>query len=170
MPSAEPKKQPEGINPRYPALVAIIGTAAAAFLVPEVTKWEGYREVPYEDVVGIWTVCYGDTKDVRPGIRETRGQCEARLERQLIAHAAPVLQCVPGLKDKPAALAASASLAYNIGVAGFCGSTAARRFRAGDWRGGCDAFLRWNRAGGREIKGLTNRRKSERAICLRDVA
>jgi len=63
-------------------------------------------------------------------------------------------------------LIASVSLAYNIGTGGFCRSTAARRFNAGNWRGGCDAFLMWNRAGGRVVRGLTLRRQRERAICL----
>jgi hypothetical protein len=58
---------PPGINPRYPALAAVIGLAAAAYLVPEVQKHEGRSLVPYRDIVGIWTVCDGDTKNVIPG-------------------------------------------------------------------------------------------------------
>jgi lysozyme len=77
---------------------------------------------------------------------------------------------VPELKGKPNALAASVSLAYNIGTAGFCRSTAAKRFRAGDVRGGCNAFLVWNKAGGRVVAGLARRRSAERSICLRDAA
>src|SRR3954469_12814101 len=111
MPSVAPKKPPEGINPRWPALAAIVGTAAAAILVPEVQRHEGRSLVPYRDIVGIWTVCDGDTKNVIPGQAQTDGQCDARLEQQLIAHAKPVMQCVPALKDRPNQLAASVSLA-----------------------------------------------------------
>lgn len=150
-------------------LIGLIGAAAAAILVPTVMLWEGTEQVPYKDVVGIWTVCTGDTKDVIPGKVYSKAECEERLERQLIAHAKPAMQCVPGLKDRPNQLAASVSLAYNIGPTAFCRSTAARRFNAGDWRGGCDAFLAWRYAGGREIRGLLNRRKAERLICLRDA-
>ena len=153
----------------FPALLALIGASALAVVVPTVQSWEGRENVPYRDIVGIWTVCDGDTENVVPGEVQTDAQCDARLERQLIAHTRPVLACVPQLKDRPNALAASISLAYNIGTTGYCGSTAAKKFRAGDWLGGCDAFLRWNRAGGRVVRGLTNRRTAERAICLRDV-
>jgi lysozyme len=170
MPSAEQQKPLSGINPRYPALAAIIGVAAAATLVPQVDRWEGNKPIPYRDVVGIWTVCRGDTQNVIPGQTQTKQQCDERFERQLIAHAEPVLACVPALKDRPDQLAASVSLAYNIGTAAFCGSTAAKRFRAGNWRGGCDAFLSWRFAGGREIKGLLNRRRAERQICLRGLS
>jgi lysozyme len=125
----------------------------------------------YKDIVGVWTICDGDTKNVRPGMVETEAGCQERLERQLVAHARPVLSCVPGLGEpgREQQLIASVSLAYNIGTGGFCRSTAARRFNAGNWRGGCDAFLMWNRAGGRVVRGLTLRRERERAICLKGL-
>lgn len=167
---AERKSQAAPPKGRFPALVALVGAASAAVLVPTVQQWEGREHRAYRDVVGIWTICDGDTKDVRPGQVASDAECDARLERQLIAHAKPVLKCVPGLKDRPNALAASASLAYNIGTTAFCRSTAARHFNAGHWRSGCNAFLSWRFAGGREIRGLYNRRIAEREICLRDAA
>lgn len=125
----------------------------------------------YRDIVGVWTICDGDTKDVRPGMVETREGCARRLEEQIVAHAEPIMRCVPALRrpDRQYQLAASASLAYNIGTSGFCRSTVARRFNAGDWRGGCDAFRMWNKAGGRVVRGLSLRRDRERAICLRGI-
>jgi lysozyme len=117
------------------------------------------------------TVCWGDTSDVERGRVHSRAECERRLERQALAHTAPVLRCVPQLHGREGPLIASASLAYNIGPNAFCRSTAARRFRAGDWRRGCDAFLAWDKArvNGRllRLRGLANRRHAERAICLR---
>lgn len=166
------QKPPEAAKPsrvKYAGLTALIGAAAVAIVVPTVQAWEGYEPVPYRDVVGIYTVCWGDTKNVTPGKTETREQCEARLERQLIAHAKPVVECAPKLTRHPNALGAAISLAYNIGPSAFCRSTAARRFNRGDIRGGCNAFLMWVKAGGRTIRGLVNRRKAEREICLRDV-
>lgn len=138
------------------------------------------HRTPYKDIVGVWTVCDGDTKNVVPGQVQTREQCMVRLEQQLIAHTEPVLKCVPGLRapERGNQLVASVSLAYNVGTGrfrngkwelGFCGSTMARRFNAGDWRGGCDALLPWNKAGGRVSRGLTDRRKREREICLRGL-
>jgi lysozyme len=44
-----------------------------------------------------------------------------------------------------------------------------RRFDAGDRRGACDAFLMWNKAGGHAVAGLTNRRRAERALCLKGI-
>jgi hypothetical protein len=56
-----------------------------------------------------------------------------------------------------------------VGSAGFCGSSAARRLNAGDYRGACDGLLSWNRAQGRVVKGLVNRRNAERNLCLEGV-
>lgn len=155
-------------SPGFAALIAVIGVAAASVLVPAVASFEGKRNDPYFDSVNVLTVCFGETRVAMR--RYSDAECNQMLAAGLAGFSGAVLACVPGLKEKPHALAASASLAYNIGPAGFCRSTAARRFRAGDIAGGCDAFLMWRFAGGREIRGLKRRRAAERAICLRDTA
>lgn len=155
-------------SPKAPfaALIALLGASATAIVVPLVVKWEGTEYVPYKDIVGVWTVCNGDTYDVVPGKRADKEECQERLERQLINHSKPVLKCVPTLHDRPSQLAASVSLAYNIGTGGYCKSTAARLFNERKWREGCNAMLLWNKAGGRVVPGLVNRRKGEYKICI----
>jgi lysozyme len=176
-PRPAPQRHPN-LPPKSP-LVALVGATAAAMLAVMVPKDESGRKVEasvtedgaievrhvsgpqylraYADIVGVWTICDGDTKGVRPDMVETEAGCVKRLERQLVAHARPVLRCVPslGAPERENQLVASVSLAYNIGTGGFCRSTAARRFNAGNWRDGCDAFLMWNRAGGKVVRGLT---------------
>lgn len=156
-------------DPRGP-LAALIGASAAAALLAAIAGFEGFAPEPYLDPAGIPTVCWGDTSRVEPGRSYSREECIRRLERQAYAHAAPVLACVPQLRGREGPLVASASLAYNIGAAAFCRSTAARHFRAGDFRGGCDAFLAWDKArvNGRlvRLRGLADRRRAERRICL----
>ena len=58
------------------------------------------------------------------------------------------------------------TLTYNIGVGAFCRSTARRRLNAGNVRGACDAATWFNKAGGRKIPGLVNRRTAEHKLCL----
>lgn len=148
-------------------LVALVGAGAAAILIPFVGGWEGKRNDPYKDIVGVWTVCYGETRVAMR--RYTDTECEEMLAEGLADFAAPVLARNPELKGRPNQLAAAVSLSYNIGSAAYSRSTVARRFSARDWKGACDAFLLWNKAGGKEVKGLTNRRRAERAICLTDL-
>lgn len=156
--------QPE--SPSKKKAVAVIGAGALALAAPFVAQWEGKRNDPYKDIVGVWTVCYGDTRDVKPGERQTDAQCQDRLYAQIADHAKPVIACVPQLRGRDYQLAASVSLAYNIGTGGFCNSTAAKRFRAGDLKGGCQAFYNWRYAGGKEVRGLANRRRQEIALCM----
>ena len=141
---------------------------AIALALPMIEKWEGTRLNPYRDIVGVWTVCTGETRvEMR---RYSAAECRTMLEKAVRSdYGAAVLRCAPTLQRKPHALAASISLAYNIGSSAYCGSTVARRFNAGQWRTGCDAFSMWVNAGGRRVQGLVNRRADERALCLKDA-
>lgn len=152
-----------------PKVLAIAVTAAAAVATPFIGGWEGLSRDPYKDMLanGIFTVCYGETRvEMR---RYTDAECLAMLNKAVEEFAEKVLQCTPSLQSRPYQLAAATSLAYNVGVGAYCRSTADRQFDAGDWRGGCDAILRWNKAGGRVVQGLVNRRKAERQLCLQGL-
>lgn len=139
--------------------------AALALALPLVAGWEGKRNDPYLDIVKVPTVCFGETQVAMRHYSD--GECRAMLERRLREdYAAPVLACAPQLADRPYQLAAAASLAYNIGARAFCGSSAARAFRARQWRAGCRAIAKWNSAGGRVVQGLVNRRAAEVRLCL----
>lgn len=61
-------------------------------------------------------------------------------------------------------LDAMVCLAYNIGVSAFSGSTLARKFNAGDLIGAYNQFARWDKAGGKVLKGLQRRRAEEAAL------
>lgn len=178
-------------------LASVIGIAAAALVLQTVPEDESGRYVKvtvaqdgtatvkhvrgpqylraYLDIAGIPTACDGITKGVKMGQVYTEAQCAMLLERELVVHAQGVMKCSPGLRGdgRDNQRAAAVSLAYNIGVGGYCRSTVVRRFNAGNYRGGCDAFMAWNKArvNGvlRPVQGLTNRRARERALCLKGL-
>lgn len=155
-------------TPGKKRLVGTVGATAAAGLIALVGTWEGKRNDPYRDLVGVWTVCYGET---RVAMRSySNAECEDMLADGLADFAEPVLQRNPELQSRPNQLIAATSLAYNIGASAYARSTAAKRFSAGDWKGGCEALKRWNKAGGRVVKGLVNRREAEYQICMTDLA
>ena len=149
--------------------MACVGTACATVLLACVPLFESSgdtRLIAYHDVVGVVTVCDGHTdKSLKIGQKFTKEQCQQMLVDDLVKHAAPVLKCVPGLKDKTGPLAASVDLAYNIGTTAFCASTIAKKFNAGDFAGACAEFSRWVKAGGRVLPGLVKRRAYDRALC-----
>lgn len=147
-------------------VAAVLALAATC-----VAGYEGLRNDPYDDVRGTRTVCYGETH----GVQERHygnAECIELLEKSLAKHGSEVLDCLPAELPLPTK-AAFVSLAYNAGAPAICASTAAKRARAGDIPGACDAFLAWNKiktpTGYQVSKGLSNRRSSERALCLRGV-
>lgn len=147
---------------------AIGGLAAMlAIALPVVAMWEGKSTDPYKDLVGKWTVCFGETNV--PMRRYTDAECEAMLTESLGEYGLAVVERNPSLANRPYQWAAASSLAFNIGTSAYRRSTVARRFSQGRWREACDAFLMWRYAGGREVRGLLNRRRHEREICLTGV-
>lgn len=140
-------------------------TTAGALAVAVIGGFEGLRLAAYRDVVGVPTVCYGETRGVKMGDRHTKAECDEMLLAALRAFEAGVVRCAPvPMSDRT--LVAHVSLAYNIGVAGYCGSSVARLANAGHPEASCDAFMKWNRAGGVVWPGLTRRRAAERDMCL----
>lgn len=146
------------------------GGAGAAGLVALAVAFvgagEGLRLTSYIPIPGdVPTVCYGETRGIRMGMSFTKAQCDAMLLKALDDFARGVEQCAKQpMGDKQ--YVAHLSLAYNIGISGYCKSTVVRLHNAGDRRGSCRAFMMWNKAGGKVIAGLTNRRAKERDLCL----
>lgn len=137
--------------------------AAAAFIGP----WEGLRTEAYHDIVGVPTVCYGETRGVEMGDSYTKAECDAMLAEAVAGFRVKLQSCLPSLPALPEGVqVAFTSWAYNVGTGAACRSTLVRLANAGDLRGACNQLPRWNRAGGKVVRGLSNRRGAERALCL----
>lgn len=144
---------------------AAIAVAAAAFIGP----WEGLRTTAYPDRLArnIPTVCYGETRGVELGDVYTRAECDAMLAKAVQEFHVGLKNCIPSLPTLPEGVqVAFTSWSYNVGVGAACSSTLTRKANAGDLAGACNELPRWNRASGRVVKGLSNRRGAERALCL----
>lgn len=142
------------------------GVAATALAISIVGGAEGLSLTTYQDVIGVWTGCYGETKGMKPGMRFTLNECRQMLIWSLREHESGMRKCL----DVPDALpdkiyVAMLSGAYNFGTERFCSSSMARKINEGDLSGACDALLLYNKAGGKVINGLTNRRERERKLC-----
>jgi lysozyme len=61
---------------------------------------------------------------------------------------------------------AMVSLAYNIGLKAFQSSSVLRLHRLQDHQRAADAFLMWNKGGGKVLPGLVTRRANERKLYL----
>jgi lysozyme len=150
-------------------LLAVAGTGALAIAGVLVSHFEGRKNVPYKDPVGIWTVCEGHTgPDVIPGKRYSDAECDDFKAADLAEADAAVrrLVNVPLTDWQRAALI---DFTFNLGDGNLASSTMLRKFNAGDYAGGCAELLRWvkGRKGGMlvTLPGLVNRRNAEDWVC-----
>ena len=132
---------------------------------------EGCELTAYRDVVGVWTIGYGDTgPDVHRGLTITQEEAEQRLVDRLTREFEPgVLAAIGGAPTTDNQFSAMVSLAYNIGVGAFAGSTVARKHTEGDHQAAAEAFALWNKSGGRVLCGLVRRREEEADLYSADV-
>ncbi|MGG7931354.1 lysozyme [Klebsiella aerogenes] len=135
--------------------------------------FEGCRLTAYPDpgTGGTpWTIGYGwtlpvDGKPVRPGMTIDQATADRLLKTGLVSYESDVLKIVK-VKLTQGQFDALVSFAYNIGSRALSTSTLLKKLNAGDIKGAADEFLRWNKAGGKVLNGLTRRREAERALFL----
>jgi len=138
--------------------------------LPVIVRFEGLRLRPYLCPAGVPSVGLGSTRylDGRP-VRLTdppitREHAYALAVEQLRREYLPaVLRLCPGAQSFDQ-IAALLDFAYNLGIAALAGSTLRKRVNAGDWPGAQQEIKRWNRGGGRVLRGLVIRRAVEAAM------
>jgi len=138
---------------------------ASLIATPFIIKWEGQENHAYKDIVGVVTICSGETRGVKIGDYKTDDECEA-MTQEAVLEFAEYVDDVVTVDVSPKTHAAITSFTYNVGKSALKGSTLLRKLNRGDYVGACNEMLRWNRAGGRVVQGLVNRRKAENALCL----
>jgi lysozyme len=77
-----------------------------------------------------------------------------------------VLRLVPGSAGNQGRFDALVSFAFNVGLGNLQRSTIRIKANRSEWQQSADAFLLWNKAGGKVLAGLDRRRKDERALFL----
>lgn len=127
--------------------------------------FEGFKSDAYLDIVGVPTIGYGFTRGVKLGDKITQAEAEVRLKEELKTFESGVgrLTAICNLNDNQ--FSALVCFAYNVGLYNLEKSTLLKKLISGQR---CeDEFLRWNKAGGKEVKGLTRRRQAERELFLK---
>lgn len=127
---------------------------------------EGCRLRAYLCSAGVPTLGWGSTgPDIRLGMTWTQEQADDRFARDLQRFERGV-ESLLTFEPTSNEFSALVSFAYNVGVNALAKSTLLRKFNAGDIQGSANEFLRWNRAGGMVLAGLTRRREAERDLFL----
>lgn len=129
-----------------------------------IRTFEGCRLRAYLCPAGIWTICWGSTRGVKEGMKQTQTHCDMLLASEAGGFMLRVLQLCPNLAAHPARLAAVTSFAYNLGLGAFKASTLRRKCLREDWSGAGAEFPKWRFAGGKVLRGLVLRRAMERKV------
>ena len=134
-----------------------------------IRSFEGLRLLAYKDLGGVVTIGFGTTKGVKMGDTITRDEADRLLceDAQRFADHIDAVVKVPLNQNQIDALVA---FVYNIGPAAFGKSTMLKLINQGLIEDAANQFLRWNRAGGQVLAGLTRRRIAERELFLRASA
>lgn len=147
-------------------IITAAAAAALALAATAVTRFEGTRYAAYQDFGGVWTICQGHTHGVKPGDTASKEQCAAYLNADLGMANDAIDRCV-SVPLSVGERAAYIDLIFNIGDGAFCRSTLVRVLNSGDHKAACEQLMRWTHAGGKQLQGLVERRKSERDLCLK---
>lgn len=130
-----------------------------------VKEFESLKLVAYQDFVKVWTIGWGHTKTARKGMRITVPAAEELLRQDLEEHAKFVDKYVTVLLNQNQ-YDALVSFTFNLGGGSLKNSTLLKKLNAKDYAGAADEFLKWNKAGGKVLNGLTRTRERERALFL----
>lgn len=150
---------------------AIAGLVLAATTLVGLGLSESYTDkavIPVPGDVptrGFGTTRNADGSPVRMGDTTTPPRALVDLLRDATKFERAVKRCAP-VPMYPHEFSSMVSISYNIGERAFCNSTIVKRLKKGDYEGACNAFLMWNKVGGRTVRGLTIRREKERLECL----
>ena len=151
-------------------------------VIDMISHHEGIRVRPYQCPALIWTVGVGhviDQSHIKIPLAERKalpipsgwdrtlsmGEVDEILAKDLQSFESGVRRlCPDGLT--PGRLGALTSFAFNVGLGNLQRSTIRMKHNRGDYDGAAESFMMWTKAGGKELKGLVNRRKDEMALYL----
>lgn len=133
-------------------------------------RFEGCRLKPYLCPAGVATIGYGSTyyedgtKVTLHDAPITKERAEALLLWMVRNRYLPAaVKLCPGA-DTAGRAAAVADFAFNLGAGNLRSSSLRRSVNAQDWPEAREQILKWNRAGGKILRGLTIRRQAEEAL------
>lgn len=129
---------------------------------------EGCYLKAYKCPAGIWTIGYGHTSaagapEVHPGQTITKDEAVAILANDLTIFERQVEHLVT-VHLEPHQFDALVSFTFNVGATNLHKSTLLRELNKGRYEAVPAQLLRWNRAGGKVMPGLTKRRHAEAAL------
>jgi len=125
-----------------------------------IKRFEGCELEAYQDAVGVWTIGYGHTKNVRQGMSITKEQADNMLINELEEYCDHVEKAVT-VDLTQNQFDALVSWTYNLGPTNLNASTMLKVLNNKNYDEVPAQIKRWNKAGGQVLQGLVRRREAE---------
>ena len=125
-----------------------------------IKQFEGCRLKAYQDSVGVWTIGYGHIESVKEGMEISQHQADIMLGSDLVKYANYINEYVT-VSLNPNQFDALTSWVYNLGPGNLKSSTMLKVLNEGSYDDVPFQIKRWNKAGGKVLKGLVRRREAE---------
>lgn len=129
-----------------------------------VKTFEGLSTSAYVCPAGVVTIGYGHTRNVEKGQVITEKLATVLLMEDLASVAEEVARILGDTQVSQNEFDALCSFTFNLGSGNLLKSTLLKKLTAGDRKGAAQEFLKWNKAGGRSLAGLTRRREAEKRL------
>ena len=126
-----------------------------------IKQFEGCRLTAYKCPAGVWTIGYGHTGGVIPGQQITQEQADRMLVEDVEKYEKKVNKYYDKYQWKQNEFDALVSFAYNVGSIEQLTANGTRSKEAVGKK-----ILLYNKAAGKELAGLTKRRKAEQKLFL----
>ena len=145
------------------ALASLVLSAAA---LVGIALSEGYSDTAVIPIKGdVPTIGFGTTEGVKMTDRVTPPVALARALKDIEKFEGAIKKCVV-VPLHQYEYDTFVEFSYNVGAKAFCTSTLVKKLNSTDYAGACKELLRWDRAKGIVIPGLTKRRQREYAKCI----
>lgn len=125
-----------------------------------IKHFEGCKLTAYRCPANVLTIGYGHTGGVLEGRVISQEVAEYFLKSDMAHFELAVNRAVKVPVDQ-AQFDALVAFAFNVGASALQASTLLRKLNVGDYAGVPTEFLRWNKAKGKVLPGLTRRRQAE---------
>ena len=133
-----------------------------------IRQFEGLRLAAYKCPAGVPTIGYGTIRGVKMGMTVTKDEAEKLLQADVTPFSDRINKLVK-VKLNQNQFDALVSFVYNVGSGAFADSTMLKLINQNLLDDAANQFIRWNRANGEVLPGLTRRRMAERDLFLRAV-
>jgi|TARA_R100000234_G_C4853486_1_gene116177 lysozyme len=125
-----------------------------------IKKFEGCELESYQDAVGVWTIGYGHTKNIKEGMTISKEQADNMLLNELDEYCEYVEKAVD-VTLKQCEFDALVAWTYNLGPTNLNESTMLKKLNNKEYQDVPHEIKRWNKAGGKVLQGLVRRREAE---------